>query len=140
MRVTEHELSWLLLGAAIGSAVTYWHLTKEKRIIAGVRGDLAFLANFHELNKAQYRKLMSKDATEELVDDQQVLMFYRWAQRLKNASPPISGIKKINTIRVAAEVIICQELLGLSYGDAVRTLLNAKHLDDLRTLLPKSLN
>jgi hypothetical protein len=135
MRITEHEISWLLLGAAIGSLVTYWQLTKEKRIISSVRQDLTQLADYHELSKAQYRKVMSKDATIELVDDPQILRIYSWAERLTNAKPPIEGIKKFGPVRVTAEAIICQELLGLSHHDAIRALLGG--LDDLRTLRSK---
>jgi hypothetical protein len=134
MRITEHEISWLLLGAAIGWLVTYWHLTKEKRIISSVRREIADLALYHNLTKDQYRKACY---TEGLVDDQQIMQLYHWTQKRISTS---TRLKKVGPIVVVAETIICEKVLGLSHIEAMRALLNAKDREDLRTLQRKISN
>jgi hypothetical protein len=47
---------------------------------------------------------------------------------------------KLHPIRVTAEIIICQELLGLSAADAVQAFLRAKSCEELRALKPKNSN
>jgi hypothetical protein len=134
VRVTEHEIFWLLSGAVIGWLLTYWHLTKEKRIISYIRDDIGLLIFHHELSKAQWRRVQGgQHAIKELAHDQLVLEFFRWAQEVRN-DYHIQGVKKIHPIRLAAEAIICQELLGLPHAVALRVLLHIKTLDEIRAL------
>jgi len=127
MRITEHEISALLIGAAIGSIVTYYN---EKRIISNVRRDIDLLGSHHELTTAQYRNAIYPTT---IVSDERILELYRWAPQLRK-----SGRVKLNPTQLAAEVIICEELLGLTRYDAIQALNNAKYLHDLRTLRSKN--
>jgi hypothetical protein len=127
MRITEREISALLIGAAIGSIVTYYN---EKRIISNVRRDIDLLGSHHELTTAQFRKAIYPTT---MVSDERILELYRWAQQLRKSGPV-----KLNPTRLAAEVIICEELLGLTRYDAIQALNNATYLHDLRTLRSKN--
>jgi len=54
------------------------------------------------------------------------------AEMKRRSSHELSGL--------AAEVIICEQLLGLSASDAVQALLNCEDLDELKTLRRKGSN
>ena len=45
---TDHEIFVFLLGAAIGSIITYYNTTREKRTIYSVSKKIADLCNYHE--------------------------------------------------------------------------------------------
>ena len=128
MKITEHEGWTFLIGAAVGSIVTYYYLMREKRIIFNVRRDIDHLGNFHDLTPVQYRQTIYPNT---IASDQRILELHRWAQQAKK-----SGVK-LDPTRLAAEAIICEELLGLSSFDAVKALLAAKSLNNLRSLRPK---
>jgi hypothetical protein len=152
MRITEHEISVFLwgaaIGAAIGSIITYLNTTREKRIVSRVRHDIDNLGGFlfDELTPAQCKRTRYPNA--ELVSDKQILEVHRWAEQWKkyrksyNFRPPAyarfdSRENKISPTLLAAEVIICEELLGLSADDAIIACLRFKSLDDLKTLRNK---
>jgi hypothetical protein len=140
MRITEPEiwafLYWaFLLGAAIGSIVTYFIATREKRIISSVRREVHHLASFHDLTPTQWHKT---EYPTTLVSGEQILALRRWAKQSAQSRKK-SGIK-LDPTRLAAEVIICEELLGLPRELALSALINAKDLNDLRNKLPKKSN
>ena len=142
MRITEHEISVFLWGAAIGTAIgsviTYLTTTREKRIVSRVRHDIDLLGCFHDLTPAQYRKTNYPNA--ELSSDERILEVYGWAERWKKSRKPKKSENKIASTWLAAEVIICEGLLGLSAADAIGAGLRFKSLDDLKTLrnVPKA--
>jgi hypothetical protein len=111
------------------SIIRDWY---EKKLISAIREDMTLLAAFHNLNNAQWHKVISTDATKALANDEQILRVYRWANALKK-----SGNTKLSPIRVAAEVIICEGLLGLSSAHAIRALHSGKTLDDLREIFAR---
>jgi hypothetical protein len=67
---------WFLLGAAIGSIITYWIVTREKRLISSVRKQIDFLAPLHELTPAQSHKGGPLGHFSEIATDKEILAFY----------------------------------------------------------------
>src|SRR5262245_16444314 len=124
MRITEHDIDLIIMtfsvGAAVGSIVTYLNVTREKRTIAAIRRDVKLLAAYHELSSAQDRKAHST----ELVNDEQIIVLHRWAVNWCRLLKKDHGIK-LHPVRLTAESIIFEELLGLSRVDAPRRLLAA---------------
>jgi len=140
MRITEHGLLMFFYGSVVGSVityyVTYYNLTREKRIISNVRRQLGHLELFHDLTQREYDKLQfSRD----FVSDERILTFYGWAQRVTKGETS-KELRKLEPTSLAAEVIICEQLLGLSASDAVQALLNCEDLDELKTLRRKGSN
>jgi hypothetical protein len=137
MKITEHEIVAFFIGAVVGAIITYLSLTREKRTISAIRRGVDLLAAYHELSPTQYRKVMHPT---QLVTDEQILALYRWAveacRRLKKESRT-----RLCAIRLTAETIICEELLGLTRSDALRALISGiqerADLSDIRTRLPK---
>jgi hypothetical protein len=114
MRITEHEIWTFLVGAAVGSAITYWIVTREKRIISGVRSEIFMLASLHDLTDAQREQTSDlSPKQQELVSDKEILQYYEWARRRRRDTR--YGRRKIKTspIWIAAEAVICEKLLGL---------------------------
>ena len=111
------------------SIISDWY---EKRLISDIRRDMTLLGDFHNLNRAQFSKVGTADDTKELATDEEVLRVYRWANDLKK-----SGNTKLSPIRMAAEVIICEGLLGLSSAHAVQALHSGKTLNDLREIFAR---
>ena len=141
MRRTEHKIFAFLLGAAIGSIgsiVTYYNSTREKRIVSNVRSNIERLAYYHALTPGQYRKTIYPT---KIASTERILEVYYWARRLiKEDGRTIKDCRiKLHPTRLAAEAIICEELLGLSRYDAYRALLNAKKPGDLRGLLSEAI-
>jgi hypothetical protein len=135
MRITEHEFWVFVVGAAIGSIVTYWIATREKRI----RKNICHLGVYHELTTTQYHQTLYPDSTRKIASDQEVLKVYYWAVYAKRHS--LAGqnmLKKISPTLLAAETIICQKLLGLTSEDAASALNKSrKSFDELRKLRPQ---
>jgi hypothetical protein len=137
MKITEHEIVAFFIGVVVGAIITYLSLTREKRTISAIRRGVDLLAAYHELSPTQYRKVMHPT---QLVTDEQILALYRWAveacRRLKKESRT-----RLCAIRLTAETIICEELLGLTRSDALRALISGiqerADLSDIRTRLPK---
>jgi hypothetical protein len=130
------RLPAFVLGAALGSFITYYILTRERRIVADVLRNVSFLAGYHELTEAQQDRVYRLGrGLEEIASREQILSAYSWAQLVRKENKGYGG--KSNTGRLAAEVIICQQLLGLSPADAMQAWLRAKSLEDFRTLRPK---
>jgi|SRR5215469_380088 len=136
MRITEHEIAALFLGAAIGSIVTYWNMTREKRIIRRVHNDIDFVRVFHNLPPEQYRKAQQPS---KLISDAKLLELYRWAENVCRMFKRDHRVK-LSPVRLTAEAIICSEVLGLDPGHASRALFKAVQeripLDKISTLLP----
>jgi hypothetical protein len=121
--ITEHGLSVFVAGAAIGSIVTYWIATREKRIILRIREKICYLGSFHELTTDQHRQTIRPTATLKMASDQEVLQCYHWAVNAKRNS--IAGrnmLKKTSPTLLAAETIICEKFFGLSMEDAASAL------------------
>jgi hypothetical protein len=129
-RITEYVINAFAIGAVLGSVITYFYATREKRAISRVRDDISFLSAWLELNSVQSRRTMSAEATKEIVNDERVLKTYHWACDAKS-------VYKLNPDRLAASIIIFEELLGLDRMDAVRAMKNVKDLDDLKAYLQK---
>src|SRR5262249_22757675 len=135
--ITERQIVAFFLGTAIGSLITYWYLTRDKRTIDAIRRDVDLLGVYHELSDAQYREAQYPT---KLVTDEQILVLQRWSaqacHRLKNEQK-IS----LSAVRLTAEIIICEELLGLTRFDAFRALISGIKergtLTDIRKRLPK---
>ena len=111
------------------SIISDWY---EKSLISQIRKDIVLLGYFHNLNRVQFSKVGTADDTKELATDEQVLKVYRWANDLKK-----SGNTKLSPIRMAAEVIICEGLLGLTSAHAVQALHSGKTLYDLREIFAR---
>ena len=133
MRITEEQIIYIfLLGTAAGSAITYFAVTREKRIISSVRKDIRHLSDIHELTSDEWRKAESK----EIASDQRILELHRWAteecRRLKKQKIRISAPS------LTAESIICEEFFELDRFDALGLLIKVRgkygSLDELRTL------
>jgi hypothetical protein len=103
-------------------------MTRDKRFVSSVRGELRRLARYHELTQGQYRKIL----TNELATDEEILALSRWA-RGANREFRKHGVKRHPAL-ITAEAVICEKLLGLSHLDGARILFRAKTLDDLRTM------
>jgi hypothetical protein len=116
-----------LLGAVIGSIITYRIFTREKRAVSNVRGDLERLAMYHELTKGQYARLLDS----QLVTDQKILSMYDWGRDvIKRVSR--QQRRRLSPIAIACEAIICEKLLGRPWSDGVQALLASKTVDDLQ--------
>jgi hypothetical protein len=140
VRITEHEIWVFLLGAAIGSIVTYWNLNTKARIISRVRREVDSLAGFHMLSSAQ------RDETRyptRLVSGRQILLLHRWALEARHRVKKDYKIR-VNAVVLTAEVIICEQLLGLDRIDALLALIRGirerRDLTDIGSLLPNNSN
>ena len=135
MQITQHEITAFFLGAAFGSAITYWYVTIELRIISGVRRTIDTLVSFHELSREQSRK--ARNPTQ-LASSEEILKVYQWAEagceRIKKEYHV-----KISPILLTAEAIICEQLLELDRTDAWPVLLKCKrerrHFSEIGALL-----
>jgi len=130
MRITENVIAAFISGSVLGSIITYFYATRDKRAISRVRHDISFLSVWLELNSVQSRRTSDAEATKEIVNDERVLKAYHWACDAKS-------MYKLNPDRLAATIIIFEELLGLDRMDAVRTLKTLKNLDELAPYVRK---
>jgi hypothetical protein len=137
MRITENEIVAFIVGAAIGSIVTYWHVTREKRAIASIRDDIEHLRLYLDLSAAQNRQISGSYAIKKFVTDEQILTVYRWSLGLRSDEFLRRAGHKINPIRVSALTIIFGELLGLSNIDACRATIHVKDLKNLTAFVKK---
>jgi hypothetical protein len=140
MHLTENGIEALfwafILGAAAGSIVTYYITTREKRVIANVRDYINIIGTWlvakGHLDENKYRKALNSSA--ELVSDKKILEIHSWAERFTKDQK-----LKTDAVRLTAAVIICETLLGLPYGQAVKAGRHAKYLEEMFTLLlPKA--
>jgi hypothetical protein len=76
MGITEHEIVAFVLGVAIGSIVTYWNLTREKRAVANIRYKISNLGQSLNLSRAQYKSVITPEATAKFVSDDRILTVY----------------------------------------------------------------
>jgi hypothetical protein len=133
MELYDGEIDAFTLGAAIGCLATFFILTREKRAISRIKSDLQLLACHHNLTEYQYKQtlppLFGGSATLPLASDEKILTTYDWAVRIREES---RSLKRLSPTILAAEVIICEKLLGLTHIHAVRTLLRTKDLDELQ--------
>jgi hypothetical protein len=138
---TESLINSFLLGAAVGSIITYWIVTREKRLISRIRDNIHFLADLHELTPAQRRKAGPLLDFSEIATDKEILEFYRWGHELvKGKGPKGAEIDKLDPISIAAEGIIFDKLLELPRVLAVPVVLTMKRkgradLDTWRSII-----
>ena len=132
------------MGAAVGSAVIYWKMTREKRTVSGVRRGVEHYAKFHDLTEEQRRITRKWDPTAqvELVSDKEILEYYEWAKLRRRANARIEI--RVNPTSLAAEAIICERLLGFSRDNADRVfhhaiVKGAKADDDFKKILQEEL-
>jgi hypothetical protein len=123
MRITEDVITAFTSGGALGSIITYFYVTREKRAISSIRKDISFLSMYFDLNPGQRHRTRDAEATKEIVSDDRILKAYRWAREAKS-------VLKLNPERLAANIIIFEELLGLTAGDAIKAMKNVEYLDD----------
>ena len=147
--ITGDDISALLIGAAAGtaagSAVTYWNMTREKRIVSGVRRSMERYAKFHDLTEEQRRRTQKRGgptSQEELVSDKEISEYYEWGKQRRRAHARLEI--SVNPTSLAAEAIICEKLLGLSRDHADRvfhhaTVKGAKADDDFKKILHEEL-
>jgi hypothetical protein len=119
-----------LVGATLGSAITYLIVTHEKRIVTRVRHCVDHFALEHELAQHEYEKARFpyNESRRQTIypgtigSDEEILALYNWAKKLRDDPMMNSSVKKKlrNPIALAAEALICRELLGLEPADAVR--------------------
>ena len=83
--ITEGEFSAFVLGAVVGSIITYWNVTREKRLISSVRKQIDFLADLHEFTPDQSREASSS----QIATDEEILRFCRWGQLVKDRGRPL---------------------------------------------------
>ncbi len=142
MIITEHEIFAFCIGAAVGSVITYYNVTREKRAISSIRDNICLLASYHNLTPAQSNQTLFSDRTKQIASDDRILDVYRWALRVISARPQLrySDGRKMSATILTAEVIICEELLGLDSMDAVHALRSIRDFKDLGSLRPKSSN
>ena len=130
MWTTVYVVGAFVLGAAIGSIVTYYNCTWEKTAIFSVRSDMKRLSGPFGLTEAQYRKIRS--STEPLVSDKEVLDYYRWAKEVRMPTgEKYPNLKRMKTTRLAAAAIICEKSLGMRRYDAIRIMLDLGSFDEI---------
>ena len=110
--ITEGEFSAFVLGAVVGSIITYWNVTREKRLISSVRKQIDFLADLHEFTPDQSREASSS----QIATDEEILRFCRWGSVGQRSGQTLAeAYRKLDPISLAAEGIICEKLLGLPH-------------------------
>jgi hypothetical protein len=137
MKLYAGEIYAFALGGALSWLATYFYLTREKRVIAEIKSNLDTLDAYHDLTKPQRLRmrppLFGGGTRIPLASDEQILSIYGWAVRkLEYLKIPK---KQLSPTMLAAEIIICEELLGLTYVHALRALLRTKNLDELQKTL-----
>jgi hypothetical protein len=138
MRIPAEGLVWVFgAGAALGSAVTYYFATRERRAITRVRKEIAFLVGYHTVPKAIENKVRQgiPESTEFLANDKEIMSMYEWAVRLKKDKQIRHHFKKLNTDWIAAEGIISEKLLGVPGYLAAGELAECKTWNDVETKL-----
>ena len=148
MRHFADQLDAFACGMAAGWLVTYLSLTHERRTVKGVRQAVVELADYHDLNSAQSRLSRSRG----LATDEEVREVYRWVRRIPSndtnrpwfvgreawrwARTLVVGLPTAQHPRImAAEVLLCTKVLGLTVDHATRTLARSKTQGDIRQTL-----
>ena len=73
-RITEYVVNAFVIGAVLGSVITYFYATHEKRIISKVRRDIDNLATYVDLSHLTPRQRAQVDyPNAELVSDKRIL-------------------------------------------------------------------
>ena len=112
---TDYEIFIFLLGAAVGSIITYYNTTREKRAIYHVRKATDHLCPYHDL-----RNFFNSSCK---ASDEQILALYREAERDCRSTMRSKRYKKLDPTTIAAEVFICQELLDVPISVGIQALL-----------------
>lgn len=135
MKLYAGEIDAFALGAALGWLVTYFVLTRDKRIVGEIKSKLELLAGYHDLTKEQYRRTMPPlvgGAALPLASDETILGIYRSVVRIQADKLSGQSLRRLSPTMLAAEIIICRELLGLTPVHAVRVLLRSKNLNEIK--------
>lgn len=141
MSITEQEIAAFLLGAAVGSIITYWNATREKRFVSRVRRAIDILGIYHRsvLTPAQYQTILKPSEIAKIATYDEIIALYPWADRTSHNFKKLGkSSRELHPVSLTAETIICKKLLGLSDEDAVNALRSAKTLDDLGQLTQTS--
>lgn len=116
-----------LLGAAVGSAITYWITTYEKRAILRVRRQIDHLGLFHKLSRPEVFRTYFP--AKNLVNDEEVLKMYYWAMNVGRDTKK-QFKQKWSAESLAAEAIICEKLFNIGTLCAIRTFVHCKTVDE----------
>ena len=58
MRMTENVIAALISGMVVGSIITYFYPTREKRAISSIRKDIGLVSSFLDLSPAQWSRVV----------------------------------------------------------------------------------
>ena len=135
MKIYAGEIYAFMLGGALSWIATYLRLTNDKRAIARIKSDIELLSAYHTLDKRQYDMTQFGPlfARSSITDD---VILDTYCRVLKiSADKAGSDFKKVRPTLLAAEIIICERILGLTGIHAFRTLLRIKDLRELQKSL-----
>jgi len=138
----EPAINDFILGAVAGSGITYWIVTREKRVVSKIRKVVSLLVAFLDIPEEKYRTYLFSQS--KLFGDDDVIAYYKWSCRVLAAYPrkwrSKDKIHKLGAIRIAAEGIVCERMLGVSRVDGCAALVAAKDLRNLRSLVSSNSN
>jgi hypothetical protein len=133
--ITEQEIVAFFLGAGLGSIVTYWNATRETRFVSRVRLAIDLLHYEHKLalTPAQYQKISNPA---QIATYDEIVSLRPWADRIGQnfRKRRIKSPLELHPVTLVAEAMICKNLLGLPYDDAINALRSAKTREDLGPL------
>jgi hypothetical protein len=135
LSITDQEITVFLLGAAVGSIITYWISTRETRFVSRVRLAIDLLHYEHKLvlTPAQYQRISNPA---QIATYDEIISLRPWADRISSnfKKRRIKSPLELHPVTLVAEAMICKNLLGLPYNDAVNALRSAKTTEDLGPL------
>jgi hypothetical protein len=114
MRLTEHTVNAFVIGAAIGSIITYFITTQEKRMLSAVRGQILHFSLFlpfeEDVPFGRYGKLGNE------LRARDIIAWYNHAQHFRHSTDSEGRKhKKLNAVCWTALAIICDKILKEDY-------------------------
>jgi hypothetical protein len=118
IRITEQEFTAFVLGAIVGSIITWWNATRERRIVFEIR------ATVDRFGLLQGRPVSDSSR----INTDELLEYHKWALAMRARDKKYLD-RKTNDIALAAEAILCEKCFGLSRIDALQIIHKAKDRD-----------
>jgi hypothetical protein len=125
---TKHEFEAFLLGAAIGSIVTWWNTTRERRLVSNVRKEIRDLS-FSYLATKQLTPKQSHKLTYEhsaLASYEEILKIHALCKAICNSRKRTARIRVFSSwayapalVHMTSDLIICTRVLGLTDNEFV---------------------